>query len=183
VTDPATVLWLAPGDWAEWAGAAATAGAVWFAAISVHRANKANEDARESLAWSEAHLVDITTVGRPPMVWVDMANAGSRAVFDADIVVTAHIGGEVVSEHHWPTVPPSRKQRQYGFLLRQDSGWVGNTPVVDVEVTFTDVGQRRWKMADDGTLTRLMPSRTRRWKRRRRRELDALTGASAPRGS
>jgi hypothetical protein len=160
VTDPATVLGLPPGDWAEWAGAVATAGAVWFAAVSVHRANKATREARESLAWSEAHLVEIKAFADRPssaLVWVDIANAGSRAVFDANIVVTAHIGGEFVSDHHWPTVPPGRKKRQYGFLLSQDTygRWVGAIPVVDVEVTFTDVGQRRWKMADDGTLTRL----------------------------
>jgi hypothetical protein len=149
-----TLQW---GDVAEWSGAVATAAAVWFAAVSVHRANKATKDARESLAWSETHLVSVQATGRRPMITVDVVNEGSRAVFDAEVMVTAAIGTEVVNTHRWPTVPPRRKRRALSFGVSDEWVWnnSGNAPIVDVEVTFTDVGRRRWKMADDGTLTSL----------------------------
>ncbi len=147
----ATLQW---GDVAEWVAGLATVAAVWVAAISVVKANKATREARESLAWSEAHLVSTMASGDRPNVGIDVVNRGSRAVFDVDVVVTSPLTGAHVGGNHWPTVPPGRKQRRWEFGLTEQWGWAdAHSPIVDVEATFTDVGQRRWKVLDDGTLT------------------------------
>ena len=53
----------------------------WFAAISVHRANKATREAGESVARSEAHLVEIRVFG----------DRGSEEVPDRTTCLSAQI--------------------------------------------------------------------------------------------